>query len=189
VCTSRVRLTDGSGAWWVGGWDRRRSLERLDVASPFPESGPPAEPHGASPQVRHDLAGAALALALADDPLPGNGRERPRPRGPPPLPAAALPAQLPGAGDAPHGPREAAPAHAQQAVDPAAQGAGQHQLPQAELVADARPIGGAGGAGRGTGGAARRLRPGLASWALGQRARVPRPLGGCRVRGDWPAHL
>lgn len=135
-----------------------RSLERLDVAGALalagPSDGPPGPP---APPLRHDLAGSALAVALTDDGPPRwwrGPRARPPPR--PPLPAPAAPAQLPGPGDATHRPRPSTAAHAQQALDAPAEGAGQHQFPAAERLADAR-------AARRTGGPASAAAPAAAS--------------------------
>lgn len=123
-------------------------MERLDVSGAFAvacapgPSGPPAPP---APPLRHDVAGTALALAFADD---GQTRwRRYRSRRSPSLPSSAPPAQLSGTGDEAHWTTTAT--YAQQTLDAAAQGTGEHQLSKAERFADPRTLGGTGGSCRG----------------------------------------
>lgn len=99
-----------------------RSVERLDEPGKIAE---PGSSDRARRSLRYDQPGATF-----EKPEPGRSFASPSSS------SSSASTQLPGAG-CEKGPGSSAAADAEQAVDPAAE-AGQHQLPQAERLADPR---------------------------------------------------
>lgn len=156
-------------------------MERVDLAGSIAQPGSPHGPPGPSapPPIRDNVVGPALEVPVADDrpnagSAPALGLQ---------LPPPTAPAQLPGAEHSPYRPGQEAAADPEQALEPVAESAGKHKLPEAERVADARFVG---GRGRGAGG---RIAPGpggSGGGRAGQRTREP----GARGRSaPLPAQL